>query len=92
MAEDNYDRDEMEMRGLTFELAKLMAVSKAFGVTLEWEKLKREHPAFATDYPAITELIKANKSFLDPDNWGNNLMLNNPLIKLAFISQPPPKR
>ena len=92
MAKDNYDRDEMEMRSVMFEIAKLQAISKSLGVVLEWEKLIKEYPTFATDYPVITELVKANREFLDPDNWSNNLLLNNPLIKLAFISQAPPKK
>ncbi len=91
MAKDNYDRDEMEMRSVMFEIAKLQAISKSLGVVLEWEKLIKEYPTFATDYPVITELVKANRDFLDPNNWSNNLLLNNPLIKLAFISQEPPK-
>ena len=91
MAKDNYDRDEMEMRSVMFEIAKLQAISKSLGVVLEWEKLIKKYPTFATDYPVITELVKANREFLDPDNLSNNLLLNNPLIKLAFISQTPPK-
>ncbi len=90
MSKEDYDQDEMEMRELAFEAAKLTSMARALAVMVEWKKLKKEDELFETKYPAITEIIKGNQELLDPNSFGNKMIFNNPLMKLAMISQKPP--
>ena len=89
MANDGYDHDEMEMRSLAFEAAKLASMARSIGVLTEWMKLEQECPSFSTDYPKITELVHGSLELLNPDSFGNKMLFGNPLLKLAIISQPP---
>ncbi len=89
--ENGYDQGEMEMRNLAFEVVTVVARAKAFLVKMEWEKLKKENAMFEKDYPTITELILGNLNFLNPNSPGSKMIFDNPLMKLAILSQPPMK-
>lgn len=86
----SYDENEMRIRDFAFELAKIESQMKSFMVSIEWEKLQKEQgDGFKEKYPAITSLIEGNVELTNPNSPARKLIFDNPLMKLAVISQKP---
>ena len=85
---EQYDKEEMARRSLIYELAKLDTMCNAFLEALEWDQMKEKYGFKDEDWPNVARVVNASKALLNPESKGFQQLFDNPLTKLAIISQP----
>ena len=85
--DEKYDKEEMKRRDLIFEITKLDVLCSSVLEVIEWEKLKETYKFQDSDYPTLARAVASAKSLLENDSAAYRTLFENPLTKLAIISQ-----
>lgn len=84
---DRYDEEELKMRSSMFDLSIPIAMLLNKFAISEWETLQMKYGFSETDYPALKQMIDNMR-----DTNSFKMLRENPLLKLAMISNPIPEK
>lgn len=88
MEEFKYDEIEMKIREQNFELAKGFTLLHSLLLVGEWDTMKAIYGFTDERFPIMASEVENARQLLDKNSPAHKAIFENPLTKLAVISQP----